>query len=491
MGKDQSSYKQVFKATSIFGGVEVFKIVIRIIRIKFVAVLLGPAGLGIAGLLGSTTGIITSLTSFGLGTSAVKEIAGAFGSGDQKQVSKVVTVLRRLVWITGILGAVIMLIFSTWLSELTFGNKDYSFSFILISVTLLFNQISNGQGVVLRGLRKVRYLAQASMIGSVLGLITNIPLYYFYGVKGIVPGIILTSITTLCLTWYFARKVKLDPVKVSIPETVAQGKDMLKFGFAISLEGLITVGAAYVIKIFVSNSGGVEEVGLYTAGFSIINSYVGMIFTAMGQDYYPRLSAVNKDSFKINKTVTEQAVIALIIMVPIIIIFLIYSPLLIQLLYSSEFLAMEEMITWAILGMVFRALSWSIGYVILAKGDSKLFIRTTIGFNLIFLLTNIFGYELLGLMGLGVTFLINYIIHFVAIYFIARKRYQFQFNSEIYPILMIGIPLCFVGFIITFISNENLKYGLGTFLIIIGIWLSFRELNKRVNLRNILNKFKK
>lgn len=109
MVEQQTSYRQIMKATSIFGGVQVFNIVISIIRSKFIAVLLGPTGMGIAGLLTSTTSLIGGLTNFGLGTSAVKNVAASNSTGNQTRISVVVTVLRRWVWITGLLGTLVTL----------------------------------------------------------------------------------------------------------------------------------------------------------------------------------------------------------------------------------------------------------------------------------------------------------------------------------------------------------------------------------------------
>jgi len=138
LNKEQQSYRQIFKATSLFGGVQVFNIVISIIRTKLIAVLLGPAGMGIAGLLTSTTGLVSGLTSFGLGTSAIRDVAAANEGGNPDRISVVVMVFRRLVWITGILGALVTLILSTWLSQFTFGNRNYTLLFIWLSVTLIF-----------------------------------------------------------------------------------------------------------------------------------------------------------------------------------------------------------------------------------------------------------------------------------------------------------------------------------------------------------------
>ncbi|MFK1880757.1 hypothetical protein ACIXEK_02480 [Bacteroides fragilis] len=45
--KDESGYRTILKGTAIFGGVQVFNIVINLIRGKLVALFLGPEGMGI------------------------------------------------------------------------------------------------------------------------------------------------------------------------------------------------------------------------------------------------------------------------------------------------------------------------------------------------------------------------------------------------------------------------------------------------------------
>ena len=42
-----------------------------------------------------------------------------------------------------------------------------------------------------------------------------------------------------------------------------------------------------------------------------------MIFNAMATDYFPRLSAINKDNNAIQKVVNEQAEIAILLITPI------------------------------------------------------------------------------------------------------------------------------------------------------------------------------
>ena len=373
MSEQQTSYRQIMKATSLFGGVQVFQIIISVIRSKFVAVLLGPAGMGVVGLLTSTTGFVSALTNFGLGTSAVKNISESNATQNEQRIATVITVMRRMVWITGLIGAIITLVLSPWLSQVTFGSKDYTLAFVWISITLLFNQLSTGQMVLLQGLRKLQNLAKANLFGSIVGLFVTVPLYYKFGVNGIVPVIILTSITTLFFSWYFANKVKVKSVKVTKDITIKEGKEMLVMGFAISLSGLATVASAYLLRIYISRTGDVADVGLYTAGFTIIGTYVGMIFTAMGTDYYPRLSAVAHSNELCKRSMNQQAEIALLILAPILIAFLVFINWAVILLYSTQFIAVTGMVYWAALGMFFKAGSWAVAFVFLAKGASRLF----------------------------------------------------------------------------------------------------------------------
>ena len=89
-GTNTDNYKESIKATSIFGGVQLFNIVIKIVRSKFIAVLLGPNGMGIFGLLNSTILLVSSFTNFGLQTSAVRNIADANGTKNSKQIPLVI-----------------------------------------------------------------------------------------------------------------------------------------------------------------------------------------------------------------------------------------------------------------------------------------------------------------------------------------------------------------------------------------------------------------
>jgi O-antigen/teichoic acid export membrane protein len=486
MTEEKASYRQIMKATSIFGGVQIFNIIISIVKSKFVAVLLGPEGMGIAGLLNSTVTFISGITNLGLNTSAVKNIAAANSSGDDNRIRTVSSVLDRLVWLTGLLGTVVTLVLAPWLSKLTFGNKDYTLAFIWISVTLLFTQLTTGKLVVLQGMRKLQYLAKANLSGTIAGLFISVPIYYIWGIDGIVPAIILSSLVTMLFSWLFAAKLKVTRIKVDKATLLSEGGDMVRMGFILSLSSLIPVGTSYIIRIFISRAGGVEQVGLFNAGFTIINTYVGMVFAAMVTDYFPRLSGIAHDNKKSNTTINQQAEIALLILSPILAVFLIFVNYIVILFYSLRFVSVDSMIHWAALGIFFKAASWPIAYIFVAKGHSKLFFYSELTANIYMLGFNILGYLWIGLEGLGISFFAGYLVYLVQVFLLAKKRYGFSFEKSFKKIFIIQF---FIG-LLCFLSGKylNTKYMLfiGSLLIIITSVYSFRELNKRIGLKALI-----
>lgn len=489
---EKQEYKNSLKATSLFGGVQVYNIIIAVLKSKVVALLLGPGGMGIYGLLISTTGLITSATNFGLGTSAVKDIAGANASGDIKRVARTITVFRRWVWATGALGLLVCLCLSSVWSRITFGNEDYTLAFALLSLTLLFTQLSAGQVALLQGMRRYSLMAKSSVLGSTIGFVITLPLYYWWGIDAIVPVIVLCSLSSLLLSWYFSRKVETEPVRLNWRETVEGGKGMMKMGFFIALQGLLSVGASYVVRLYIRSEEGVDEVGLYTAGFAIINTYVGLVFTAMSSEYYPRLAGYCEEPVKFNQAINQETEISLLLLSPIIIIFIIFANVAITLLYSSKFLGIDGMLYWAILGTFFKAPAWCLAFSFIAKGDTKVYfwneliaIIYTTGLNLLF-------YSYWGLEGMGISFLICYLIYYIQVLWICRFRYFYRATSRLWRTFFPNLIMGIICFFLALWSPVWFRYSAGCLLIIGSLIISYRELDSRIGIKKILvHKYKK
>ncbi|MEZ4794148.1 MAG: oligosaccharide flippase family protein, partial [Flavobacteriaceae bacterium] len=287
--EQKESYKEILKATTLFGGVKVFGILISILRSKAIAIFIGAEGMGIASLLLTTVNLVNGLTNLGLDKSGIKEVALVSETKSEKELLRTTGLLMRLIWGTAVLGALAMLLFSPLLSWFAFGNYLYTISFIWLSLAMVFMHLTNGRLAILQGLRKHRALAKANIWGSFIALLLTVPLYYYFGINAIVPAIIISTMITLVITYKYSLGIYFKAVRVNFVKAYREGQPMIKLGLVLSFSGIMSLLAGYLLQVYISSINGTEAVGFYNAGYIILNSYLGLIFNAMATDYFPRL----------------------------------------------------------------------------------------------------------------------------------------------------------------------------------------------------------
>jgi O-antigen/teichoic acid export membrane protein len=251
---------------------------------------------------------------------------------------------------------------------------------------------------------------------------------------------------------------------------------------------LLSVGTSYIVRIFIGRTGSIADVGLYSAGFSIVTMYVGMIFNAMATDFYPRLSAVSHDNGLCRQVINQQAEIAILILAPILLVFLVFINSLVIMLYSNQFIAINNMILWAALGMFFRAIVWSIAFLFLAKSKIKIYFWTEFASTIYTLLLNLIGYKFYGLTGLGISFFISYLISMVQVFFISKMKFSFFFEKAFIKIFFYQFILNLIALVCVGTLPQPYPYLIGIPLIVLSFVFSFKALDKRLDLRGLINK---
>jgi len=482
MESNKNSYSKALKATTLFGGVQVIVIIFQILKSKAVAVLIGATGMGILGLLTQTVAFLSAITNFGLESSAIKNISSAEASADKNYLYKTISVFQKLVIYTGLLGFLTCLSLSPFLSSIVFENETHTVSFIITAVSLLFMQLAVGQNAILQGMRKMKLLAKASILSAFAGLFVSVPIYYFLGIDGIAISITISAFVNFLIPFLLAKKIQIKKVSFSKDVFKVEGKNMLKMGFLLSMSGLISIGCSFLLRIFITRNGSLADVGLYNAGFAIIEGYVGIIFTAMAKDYYPRLTMVSNNISNRNLEVNQQTEIAILLLIPILTVFLLLLNIIIVILYTKEFLPAIEMIQYAVLGMFFRAISWSMGYLLLAKGDSKIFFISELISTVYIFSLNILGYKFFGLKGIGIAFVAIYFLHAVQIFITTKLVYKFSFDKNLIRVFFIGTLLIVLQFFIVTEIEDLYKYLLGSTICLIGFFISYRELNSKIGI---------
>lgn len=449
MAESKDTYKKGLKGIAIFGGLQFYKILLSILTTKVSAIFLGPAGSGIYGLISSTLTTVEAFTSCGLGTSAVKDIAQSASSNNKNAVAKTYTVLNRLAWITGLIGALIIAIFSPYWSKLAFGNKNYTVWFIILSVTLLINQLISGQGALLTGLQEYKLISRLRIITGALSAFTTILCYYFGGVQGIIPVIIGTSIIHLVISILTVKKTKIKSITIDFHETIRIGRPMFLIGISLGINWALTNLSGYCVRIYISFLSDVATVGLFTASFSLVNTYLGLVFTSIESDYFPRLSKVNERPDEYKKTMLQEIELLLFLIIPLVGAMILFSQPALAILYSTKFYAAKSIICWTAFSMIFRVPSWAMSIGIITKGNTRLYLKNQISFIAYQLILNIIGFKYGGLTGLGISYVASTII-FAFQNYIIQKKYEALILSNRIKIILItsllfGIPFCYMA----------------------------------------------
>ncbi|MCD7710609.1 MAG: oligosaccharide flippase family protein, partial [Porphyromonadaceae bacterium] len=401
-GESTRLYRRIVKATGLLGSVQLFSILCSIVRNKCIALWLGPAGVGIISLYNTSVEMVGSLTGLGLRQSAVRNVSQAQASGRESFLADTVTMLRRWSCLTGLLGAVVMLSTAPLLSRFTFGDDQHIWGYVWLSCALLFNALVSGDQAILQGTQRLRQLSKSVVFGNLAALLLSLPLYYFFRFEGIVPSLVLSAAATLLFVWLYSRKVLPGKSEISWRETYRRGRCMVVLGIYMTVSGFLTTLFNYLFIAFLHHTAGDTELGYYQSGYAVVTRYVGLVLAAMATEYYPRLAAVEGDNRALGVQVARQIETVLLLLAPIVSFFLLLQEWVMRLLYTAEFLCVETYFSWAMVGVLFKAISWAMGFVLLAKGNGKLFLITEFASDFCSFLFHVGGYSLWGLEGAGV-----------------------------------------------------------------------------------------
>lgn len=451
---DSNSYKNIFKTTFLFGFVQIFNILVKVGLNKVVALLLGPSGVGIIGMFNSTMQTITNFAGLGINQSAVRDISEANGTENPEKSHEIISLVSRVVIITGVFGMVIMILGARWLSWYTFDSGAYATSYAFLSIAVCAQIMTAGQTAILTGMRRLRQLARCSMIAAVVGLITGIPFYFLFREKGIVPSLLVSNCSMFLVSWFYVKKIPYAKVTFGIKQIWFKSRYMVKMGIALMTQGLIIHLCNLIIASYINRHGGLSVLGYYQAGITIITSYFGIILTSMSTEYYPRISAMNTDNVALKEAVNAQCEMGMIIALPLIVIFVFLSKYFLTFLYSLEFSAGTQYVDWAVLGTYTVISSNCMGMVLLAKQKSKLFLTSSLLMNIVVLTVNLLSYRQWNLLGLGFGYFFSALLQFIVYDIMMTRYYNISFSKTVLAlwggsiaiiIMMNLFKICFDG----------------------------------------------
>lgn len=426
----EKSYSQILKASSIMGGAAVINLLLGMVRVKFAAVLIGTVGVGLNASFGSIQSLVGTIAGLGIQSSGVRDIAEAVGRGNQEAIGRTVLALRRICWLTGLVGMAAMMLLSPLISQLTFGHRDYALEIAALGVIILFGNLSGGQMALIQGSRRIGNMARANIFSAMVGTLAAIGFYLAFGLRGIIPTLIAVSALQLALSHYFARQVPVPEVTLTWRKTFSEASGMVKLGLVMMWNGLMSSAVTFLTVTLITQQEGTQAVGIYSAAFALSGMFVNFVLGAMGSDYYPRLTGVSSDKVAMSRMVNEQTEIGLLLALPGLLATMVLAPWILQIFYTHEFLGAVELLQWFIFGCIGQVISWPLGFVILALGQGRWFLLTSTSFHFLHGGLIALGLYIYGITGVAIAFVVMYVGYFLSVFLVSRHLIGFKWSAE-------------------------------------------------------------
>jgi antigen flippase len=363
------SFARILRSSALMGGAQAVTLAMAFLRSKLIAVLIGPSGIGLMGVLGAFNSNVSNVAGWSLGTSAVRTVAGAAEPDKERKVAAVRTFGRRLAW-AGLFGVLLLVL---PVGYLTFKSQDYALELLIAGLAVPCVVATGMWSALLQAGGHIGSMAKAQMASSVVGLLIGLPFIYFFGSVGIAFSILLAALATATVTWRAA--MKLSP-PVLAETTAADIRELVQLGVALQLGAVLGAISTYLVRVLILRShgddlaAGLADAGFYQAAFAVTGSLPGVIFSATSSDFYPRVAAA-KDEDEARLITERQIQASLLLATPILMGLLTMGPLAMRFLYAEGFEPAVPLLDWFAWAIFINLLGWPLGFWVIARRSKR------------------------------------------------------------------------------------------------------------------------
>lgn len=428
-----NSYRTILRSSSIIGGSSLLNILISLARVKIVALLLGPAGIGVVGLYHNVLQVAATISGMGIGVSGLRQIAASNSHADHDTVRLVRATLFWAALMLGVIGAVVFLLFNVQIASFVISDARWAGQLGWLAFGIILLVIYGNQIAVLNGLRRIGDIARIQVISAFMASILGIAVLLAWGESGLIGYVLSASVSSFLVALYFIRRVPVTQGREPTGREIrACARALFALGVPYMWSALITLGGFLVMRILIERQLGAHSLGQFQAAWAIGMMYIGFILAAMGTDYLPRLSGSIGEPAAARQLINEQVEVALLLATPLVIGVLALAPWVVPLLYSEAFQPSATILQWQLLGDILKVASWPLSMVTLAAGAGRTYAMTESTAIVVLVAGVYLGIEYFGLIGTGVAYLVSYAIYLPIVYLLARKRIDFRWQRAVF-----------------------------------------------------------
>lgn len=397
----------------------VVKMITGLVSIKVISVIIGPSGVALLGQLTNFSTILLIVANGGINSGITKYLSEHSDEKDKYNLY-----LGTGFWITmffSVVTGIILLLGAGYFSRIILNDEKYTLVFYIFGGTIIFYALNALLISVINGFKDYTRYLQASLLGSFTGLAFTVTLSVKFGIMGaLISSITFQSIVFL-LTLYIVRNASWFSIKSFIKLYDKATAMKLSHYAVMALVSAVTVpGSQLFVRGYITKVQSIHQAGLWEGINRISIMYLFVIMTSLSVYYLPRLAEL-KTKYEIRKEILSVYKLMVPFLIICVIIIYLGRDLLIQLLFTQEFNGMHSLFEFQLIGDVLKMCGWVLGYVLIAKAMTKVYIFME--------LLNFFNSVVLGILfvnrygtyGATISYALVHCIYLVTMLVILRK----------------------------------------------------------------------
>jgi O-antigen/teichoic acid export membrane protein len=443
-----ASHRHAVRATSIIGGAATVNIAFGVLRMKIAAIILGPVGIGMIGLLQNLLNTAATLAGLNLGVAGARQIVAS--SNESKLAA---AAARRAVLLTATLMALAsglaFWLFRVPLAGLLFQDRARSQEVGWLAIGVAATAGAGYQTAILSASRRIGDIARLSLLtAATAGIVGSICIVVWKS-NGILPFILATPIAALGLGWLFVRRASANSEPVNLRTIRPHIAGLIKLGAALTAAIFVSLCGQLTIRTLVERKLGATALGHFQAAWTITTVYLAFIYQTMANDYLPRLTAAIEDRAHCQSMVQTQARVGMLLGAPILLAMIGGAPWGLSILYSSQFIEATTLLRCQMAGDLVRLAVWPVALVLVAAGASREYALADITGTAVLVAGTVLLLPVLGLSAPGLAYVITNIVFGAIVMFIVHRRYSIALGGSAIRMFACLVASCALTYLIS------------------------------------------
>lgn len=386
------------------------RIIMGLILIKVIALYLGAEGMGQLGQFMSLSTMVYMVAGGGVGNAVIKYVAEY--SSKPKKLLRFVSVAATYSALFSGLICVIGVVFSKEIAQVVFKSPDMFWVIVVLSVAqILFSFVNLVVGVS-NGLMQTEIYSKVQIVGSMLGLPIIWVLISQFGLIGAAFSVVVMyAITSVPALYFFMRSAFLGRVKL-IKLVAIEYKNLSAYTLMMLTSAMTFPVVEMIIRHLLIASDGYVAAGVWQGAIKLSSAYLGFFTVFLAYYFMPSISRLD------NKAEIGRVTVKFLVSVGLLFgigasIFYMGREILIPLILADSFGSLSDVIVFQLVGDFFRILSYVIGFVVVAKAATKIYIASELLQNSLFLLFSVLMLRKYGdIEAVMIAYAVAYIVYF-------------------------------------------------------------------------------